>query len=194
MHKWELFQVGMKRAEWIGLPEGMIAEWQDACGLILFVFYDKPRENEIKEMSAGGRLEVRFKDVDGVGFFAIKFGEQPWADCAFSPNLYPDEPKFEKPPVGKTYALHVMLVDTSVGELKVLRTVALGRDFSEKFRQWGLVSLDKNIGRLFYNRVIEETFKKYPEPETLARDASFGWIAAHGEDAPRRDVREREAE
>lgn len=194
MHKWELFHVGMKRGEWIGLPEGMVAEWQDACGLILFVFYNKPRENEIKEMSAGGRLEIRFKDVDGIGFFTVKFGEQPWSDCAFSPNLYPDEPKFEKPPIGKTYALHVMLVDTSVGELKVLRTVALGREFTEKFRLWCLASLDKNIGWHSYNRVIEETFKKFPRPELLAQDASLSWVVAHREDEPKREAREREVE
>lgn len=191
-YEWELFEVGMKRGEWLGLPEGMVMDWSDDCGLILFVFYNQPSAKEKNDMAAGSRFEIRFKDISGIGFFSVKFGEQSWSDCAFSPNLYPDIPKFEKPPKGKTYALHVMLVDTSVGELKILRTIALGKEFSEHFRLWCLASLDKNIGQRYYNRVVEEVFEKYPTSETLAKAADIHWICAHGEDEPKREGHDRE--
>ena len=38
--KWELFQRGMRRAEWLGKPDGAVMEWTDESGLTLFVFYE----------------------------------------------------------------------------------------------------------------------------------------------------------
>lgn len=191
-YKWEMFTVGMKRAEWIALPQGLVMEWSDACGLTLFVFFNKPYEKEKREMSASRPFEIRFKDIDGIGFFSVKFGEIPWSDCAFTPNLYPDVPKFEKPEKGMTYALNVMLIDTSNGELKLIRTIALGREFTDHFRNWCLASLEKNIGQRYYNRVVDEVFKKYETSESLADAADIRWVCAHGEDEPKREEQQRE--
>lgn len=191
-YKWELFKVGMQRAEWVSHPQGMVTEWNDISGLTLFVFYESPSNKEIEDMSAKSRFEIAFKDVDGVGFFAVKFGEQPWGDCSFSPNLYPVRPQFEKPQKGQTYAVHIMLVDVFAGELKMIRTIALGAEFAEHFRLWCLKSLEKNIGRLHYNRVIDKVFVDYPTPESLAMDADVRWICPHGEDEQKREEQQRE--
>lgn len=191
-YEWELFSVGMRREEWRGLPDGLIMDWADACGLTLFVFFNKPSVEEQINMSAGSQFEIRFKDIDGVGFFAVKFGGQPWSDCAFSPNLYPDIPKFVKPEKGKTYPLNIMLVDTACGELKMIRTIALGREFAEYFRQWCLASLEKNIGRRYYDKVVESVFKKYPVSEAIAEAADIRWVCIPGESAPKREEKDRE--
>ena len=191
-NQWELFKVGMRRGEWMGTPDGMIMEWNDVSGLVLFVYYNNPRNREKEQLDAGKRFEIAFKDIDNVGFFAVKFGEQPWADCCFSPNLYPEKPKFDEPGPGKTYALHIMFIDSAVGELKGLRSIALGREFTEKFRQWCLQSLKKNVGRFYYNRVIDEAFKKYPTPAHMAKEADFRWVSTHGEDAPKRGAIQKE--
>jgi len=151
--KWELFKIGMRRNEWAGMPEGMAIDWTDECGLTLFVYLNSPSVEELADMSAGRRFEVAFKDVDGIGFFMFKFGQQPWGDCAFSPNLYPVTPRFEEITGTKTYALHVMVVDVSVGELKVLRTIALGMEFAEHFRLWCLGSIGENVGERRYKGV-----------------------------------------
>ena len=77
-YKWELFHVGMRRAEWVGLPDGLRMEWTDQSGLVLFAYYNRPIEAEIAEMRAERRFEIAFKDIEGVGFFTVKLGDLPW--------------------------------------------------------------------------------------------------------------------
>lgn len=189
---WELIQVGMQRPEWAGMADGLLMDWTDECGLTLFAFFKQPNAEEQKAMAVSSPLEIAFKDMDGVGFFAVKFGGLPWGDCVFSPNLYPEIPKFETLVKGKGYALNIMLVDTLPGELKLIRTIALGHEFSKKFRDWALKSLDRNIGQKYYNQKIEEAFAKYPTSEKLAAASDFRWAYPHGEQRPIREEFERE--
>ena len=35
-HKWECFEVGKCRAEWVGLPDGQVIDWTDMCGLDVY--------------------------------------------------------------------------------------------------------------------------------------------------------------
>ena len=193
-YQWELFKVGMRRAEWMGIPDGMRLEWNDVSGLVLFVFYNNPSEEDMKDVSAGSRFEIAFKDIDGIGFFTIKFGDQPWADCCFSPNLYDPFPKFDKPEPGKTYALHIMLIDSAVGvgELKLLRSLSLGKEFAEHFRLWCLDSMKKNISRYYYDKVIKKVYDDYPTPEDLANAAELRFVGTHSEEGITRELRERE--
>lgn len=183
--KWELFKRGMIRSEWKGLPDGMIIDWTDENGLTLFVFYRNPKPEEIKDFESDMAFEVAFKDVEGVGFFAFKFGNQDWADCVFSPNLYDNKPKFEELEKGKTYALNVMFVDTKEGQLLVLRTIALGKEFAEYFRTWCLDSLKKDISRTYYDLTIDKAFTLYPSPESIADSADIRWVRTHGEEIKR---------
>lgn len=190
--KWELFQRGMIRAEWKGLADGAIIDWTDENGLTLFVFYRNPSPDEIKDFESDMAFEVAFKDVEGVGFFAFKFGKQEWADCAFSPNLYDDAPKFEEIEKGKTYALNVMLIDTGEGQLKVLRTIALGKEFAEHFRKWCLNSLKKDISRDYYDLTVDAAFRQFPLSESIANSADVRWTRPHGEDIRRSSREEKE--
>lgn len=189
--KWALFHKGMIREEWKGKNDGLIMEWTNESGLTLFAFYNRPSRAEINDFSAGHRFEIAFKEIDGIGFFAVKFGNQAWGDCAFSPNLYKEKPVFEKPKEGQTYALHVMMIDASVGELKVLRSIALGENFSEHFRLWGIESLKKQIGTYSYNCVVDKVFRNYPLSEDIAKNADIRWTCTHGEDEYKREEQER---
>ena len=174
--EWEFFHVGLRRAEWVGLHDGMVIDWSDDCGLTLFVFWNKPQEEELLATCPKSRFEIAFKDVEGIGFFTFRFGHLPWGDCAFSPNLYDTPPVFEKPQAGQTYALNIMVVDTSNGELKRMRVIALGVDFMNQWRTWCLDSLQKNIGRKRYDAVIDMAYEKYATPDQMANEADFRWI------------------
>lgn len=178
--KWEFLQVGMRRAEWLGLPDGMVMDWTDECGLSLVVYWNNPSDGELTAARAQSRFEIAFRDIDGVGFFGVKFGDMPWGDCVFSPNLYDSKLDFSEIEKGKSYALHIMVIDTAKGELKVLRSLALGREFAEKFRLWCLKSLERNIGKFSYNRIVDKVFKDYPTTEMLVANADFRWILSHG--------------
>lgn len=182
--KWELLNVGLRRPEWVGMEECLTIQWTDESGLVLFVFLDKPSDKEITEMSAEHRFEIAFKDVQGIGFFSVKFGVLPWYDCSFSPNLYDTTPEFGAVP----YALHIMLVDVSIGELLLMRTVGLGSEFSIHFRQWARQSLERNVGRRLYDRVVKQAFVDYPTAESLAKNADIRWAYPTGANGQRREV------
>ena len=129
---------------------------------------------------AQSRFEIAFRAIGGVGFFGIKFADMPWGDCVFSPNMYGKDLDFSEIEKGKSYALHIMVIDTAKGELKVLRSLALGVDFAENFRQWCLKSLKKDMGKFTYNRIVDKVFADYPSPEMLFADADFRWVLSHG--------------
>lgn len=193
IRKWEVFEVGMRRAEWLGLPDGMVMDWTDECGLSLMVYWKNPSADELDAARAQSRFEIAFRDIDGVGFFGIKFGNLPWGDCVFSPNLYSDRKlNFSEIEKGKSYALHIMVVDTERGELKVLRSLALGREFADKFRLWCLKSLERNLGRYSYNKVVDKVYSDYPTPEMLFKEVDFRWVLSH--DATERALRVEEHE
>lgn len=190
--EWELFHVGLHRGEWIGLQDGLVIDWSDACGLTLFVFWNKPQKEELLATCPKSRFEITFKDIEGVGFFAFRFGDLPWSDCAFSPNLYDKPPVFEKPQTGQTYALNIMVVDTSNGELKQIRVISLGIDFMNQFRGWCLNSLQNNIGKRRYNAIVDSAFEKFISPEDIANTADFRWVINQEQEEPFLHKEERE--
>ena len=192
-NKWELLSVGLQRAEWLGLPDGLVMDWSDECGLSLRVFYNNPSVDELMQVHAKSRFEIAFRDIDGIGFFGIKFGNMPWSDCCFSPNLYDKTPNFKAEiEDGRSYALNIIVIDTAKGEIAQLRVIALGREFADKFREWCLESLNKNIGRRYYHSVVDKAFKDYPTSESLFEKADFRWVLPHGEDEHTLKVEERD--
>lgn len=189
--KWELFHVGMIRGEWVGLEDGVTMEWSNGIGLVLFAFCKKPSGCELKDFSAGSYFEIAFKDIENIGFFSLKFGKEVWADCPFSPNLLKEKMVFDKTKVEKPYVLHVMLIDSSKGELKLLRSIMLGKEFSGYFREWCLKSLGKNISVTYYNRIVNKVFEDYLDSSELVKSADIKWICPHGEDTETKEERER---
>lgn len=171
----DFFRVGMIKKEYIGLPDGLVMEWVNHAGLVLYVNYRCASRQEIKDVSAQSRFEIRFKDIGGIGFFSIKFGQQPWSDCCFSPNMYDEHPILNPLPEGQTYPPNIIFIDTLNGQVKTLRTIALGKEFAEYFRQWCINSLERKISRQYYNSVIDQTFLTYKTPADLAKAADVVW-------------------
>lgn len=190
--EWKLFHVGLRRAEWLGLPDGLVIDWTDDFGLTLFAYYKDLTAKEAEGFGVGKRFKIAFKDVDGVGFFLFKFGDQPWCDCSFTPNFNLTVPEFREPKIGEGYSLNIMLIDTSVGELKVLRSVALGKEFTDSFRAWCLKSLEKNIGRLHYNNVVDKVQKMYQTATEMAAEADISWTHTRTQDERLREEHEHE--
>lgn len=192
-HEWELLRPGLARGEWVGIPDGLIMEYSDETDLVLFVYSNRLSDAEMAEMAPGKRFEIAFKDVDGIGFFVVKFGDQPWADCAFTPNLYESTPRFDQQKGrGEASVLHVMLVDSFEGVLKMRRSIVLGKEFSRHFRCWALESLKKNIGERHYNRVVDAVYKEYQDATALSKAADIHWIRTRDENEPDREEHRRE--
>lgn len=106
----------------------------------------------------------------------------------FLPKLIPSPLVFDAVEDGKGYALNVIFVDTATGTVKGLRQIVLGTNFSWLFRDWCMESLKQQMTRNYYDRIVNECYRRY-ETEQLMRQAKFQYeINAHRED------RERESE
>ena len=178
----DVLRVGLKRSEWVGEKDGYIMEYDNASGLILYAFFQRPTPEEMEQFDANKRMEITFMDYKGVGFFGLKFGLLPWGDCAFSPNLYDEKPVFEELEDGKGYPLNVVLIDGETGTIKAMRLIGLGNAFSKSFREWCEESLRRNMTRHWYMKTVEECYEEY-EIRQLVKRAAFRYeINPHRED------------
>ena len=191
--EWEYYKVGLVRAEWVGMGQGLVMEWRDKIGLVLFMFYDRPSSDEIKGITEDKNFRITLKDFNGVGFFALKFGDRKWEDCSFCPNLYAEAPKFELPKKGGNCPLNVILVNSQNGKVVAMRTILLDKNFTEKFLEWGKGRLLKNdIGRFKYNYVVDDVYKKFPVSEDLAKNPDIEFVRQSNEAVPDHEERLRE--
>lgn len=182
----EFFNVGQSRSEWRGLKDGYIMEYNNISGLILYMFFKHPLPEEEAQIAADKLFKITFTDYKGVGFFGVKFGNLPWGDCAFSPNLYKDTPAFEELKNGKGYALNIVFIDTETGTLKALRQIGLGNNFSRLFRDWCLESLKRQMSKNWYDKTVDECYEEY-DVKQLIKQAKFQY-----EINPHREEKERE--
>lgn len=188
LRKWELIKVGLFRPEWKGKQEGLSAQWSDEYGLVLSVLCNNPRDEEMESMIINARLELTFKDVDGIGFFAVKFGNMDWSDCPFAANIYLEKPEYEEISSDKKYMLHVLLIDTSEGVLKLFRSINMDNDFATNFLSWCRNTVDNEFDAADYSAKVVKAYNEYPASEDLAKNADFRWLVAHGEDEKLRET------
>ena len=190
--KWETLKVGLHNEKWKDIPDGVALNWSDTYGLNVVIYCNNPSKEIISEMSEERGVELAFKDINNIGFFAFKFGKLSWSDCPFSPNHSQPTPKINEMIAGKNDLLNIMLVDTAIGELRILRAVSLSPAFFKYFRDWCAKSLENNITERYYERVINEVFKEYQKPEFIAESADFKFTATHREDEPKREELQKE--
>lgn len=171
------FYCGMKKPEWRGLSDCMRLEWNDQSGFTLYLFWNKVSTAEIREVSTESDIDIRFLPINDISFFCFKFGNLPWADCPFSPHIYDEHPLFDKlisPLIG--YSLSVFLIDTSNGELKYIRQIGLGHEFSNLIRVWAKKSLEnKTISKEDYIAITNNVYQKYTSNE-LAEKATLRYM------------------
>lgn len=177
----QMLQVGMTREEWKGCGDGYIMEYNEMNGLVFCVFFQNPRESEIVEISTPNDFEIRFSDLDGIGFFSVKIGNLPWGDCAFTPNLYQYSPRFPELEEGKGLALNLLFIDSAVGTLRHMRLIGLGEQFSTRFIEWCKESLKHNISRQYYGKTVKQVYENYTNEE-LAKKMLFRYKVPHCED------------
>lgn len=168
------YQVGQRIPEWANRIDGCIMEYDDMSGLTLYYFLNSPNETEAASFLCDRPFQITFTPITDVGFFCFRIGQLPWSDCVFSPNAYSRRPALEPIAPRKGYALTVLLIDSSSGEIKSIRLIGLGSDFSIKFREWCLEVLDKEVSNEHYAAVTQSVFQRYNSAE-LAQRAWIRW-------------------
>lgn len=168
----EVFSVGQRIPEWATGIDGCVMEYNNLTGLTLTYFLNSPNSSEVQAFDVSQNFKIIFTSIMDVGFFGLKVGELEWSDCAFSPNLYSFKPEFSLPEAGIGYALTLIFVDSATGEIKSMRLIGLGHEFSCQFRNWCLTSLQKNITAEHYRKVVGAVFARYTTLELVER----AWI------------------
>lgn len=156
------FCVGQRYSEWQTKENGFILEWDNTAGFILYAFLDTPSPEE--QLQFLSEMEICYKTVYDVCFFAFRFGSMPWADCPFSPALYKEvgtAAVFDDIPEGHGLAVTILLIDSSSGELKNIRLISLPHDFSVKWQHWAREMSAKPLTRSEYMSIINVVYMNH---------------------------------
>lgn len=144
-----------------GREDGCVFDISDS-GAVLYVYYDSPSSEEIKNFSAGSVLEVRYVVLDEEIYLLFKFGSEEWMDLPYNPHL---SRQLTKLPVIQDSAsglgLTIILADTNDGIVKVLRFVALASDFSKRLMGDVLERSLKPFDDVSYKNSMYHTQNKY---------------------------------
>ena len=106
----------------------------DASGITLFVSLAGISASEEAQFQQDAPFEVRYCVVRGVFFWLVKFGLMEWMDAPYNPAL--GEPvELALVDDGAGYALTILLFDSRTGELRNIRLIGLGTDFSRAVRR-----------------------------------------------------------
>jgi len=157
----KLFSVGMVDDIW---ANGVDGAFMDFTGnyLLLYVFLSNISDEEMTGYGADSRFNIRFVEKDDICFFITKFELCSTIDCPFSPCIYDNPPSYDNPPEeGQGLALHIFLIESTKGELKCIRTIGLGHEFSLNWREWYLQALTKSISKDEYKKRIDNIYNTY---------------------------------
>lgn len=180
-----------KLSHFKGSHDGYLFEWNDDCGMTLFVILNNVTSDELESIVDTGRaFEIAFSEINDCGFISVKFGNMPWGEGSFEPLLY----DFLDMPYCDDYdtqgmALTICVVDPSKDCLVMgNRIIGLGHDFSVKFSDWAHRRYSDKKARNTFTRNrhyenINRTFQEFTSNELQSR-AKIRWKIA-GESSPK---------
>ena len=146
-------KIGGTLPQFAGRGEGTFFE-AGANGYTLVYLLDRPRPDEIAAMSAGQSFDIRSLTLNGAVWILTKCGSMAWTDAPYSPHMSAHVSELIEPtdPAQGTL-LTLILLDTRTTEIKALRAIGLGHDFSRQLYRDIQAELAKPFGTDYYRRV-----------------------------------------
>lgn len=147
-------------------PEGTLFDLRDD-GAILFVFFNNPTEEEVKQFDSN--LEIRFTELYNEIVLTIKVGNLNWMDAFYNPHLSRDLTELPNFQIGQGLGLGLtlMLLDATDGKIKAMRILGLSENFTDKFLQ----SVDEIKGKDFNEETHQQSmntiYQRYPTRELV---------------------------
>lgn len=127
------------------------------------VFFKNPTDNEIAQFSDSG-LEIRFTEMNGIGLFTIKAGNLPWMDAPYHAKLAKDLSDFDFTAKDEV-SLYLLLIDSSVGEVKTVRNVQLSEEFSDKLRNLVDRQINSDFDKKKYADILSNIYLLFSSDE-----------------------------
>lgn len=130
-------------------------------GITMLVFFNNPTENEIKQFMTEKNFEIRFVELSNVIVVTAKIGSLNWVDAPYNSNLSINLTEFILPNEGEGVVLTLMLIDSSIGKIKIIRTMSLSNNFTKELFKAAIKQRQKEFNILEYNRNINAIYSKY---------------------------------
>lgn len=119
------YVIGEKYPNTIGHNDEIKFDLTDG-GVIIPIYMRKPNANEISQLMEGAGIKMAYVARDNVIIMLFKFGDLNWMDAPYTPHLSKNLthlPGTVSPSEG--FSAHLMLFDTSNGELMTQRLFSL---------------------------------------------------------------------
>lgn len=130
----------------------------DDNGANLFIYFNNPTNEEIKEITKG-YIKLGYYKEGNVILMLFKFGNQQWMDAPYSIHLSKNLSTLQEVTEGKGYAVNVYLVNASNGILEGIRLVGMNNRISKMLRE-DLIK-QKEMSFENYDINLQNIFRKY---------------------------------
>lgn len=98
----------------------------------LLVLLNRPTEKEIQQFLPDKVLELRFMELYDVIALTARIGSLGWMGALYSPHITGNLAESSLPVGSQALACRLILVDSSTGEIKNIRSVTLPAKFAGK--------------------------------------------------------------
>jgi hypothetical protein len=104
--------------------------------------------------------------------FSFKAGNLSWSDAPYSTHLSPPF-NMEYPPEGMGLALNVMMIDSSTGEIKAIRLIALSNSFSRSLLDTMKKDKEKSFDKDKYYKDIDLIYNTYSTKDIVSISKNY---------------------
>jgi hypothetical protein len=142
--------------------------------LELVLFFDSPTAAEVAAVHVSAAEFALYHDRDQVVLCYRFRPGVPWSDAPYSYHLIPEAERIPPPDPEKlgpeTRALlHILLVNATGGEIRVLRAVTLSPEFTRSL--YAAISTQAQLpwDKAWYDRRLAELYRRYSTTEALVQ-------------------------
>lgn len=147
-----------------GHPECLQFDIADS-GATMLAFFNRPSQWEVQQFSSDNPLEFRLTEIYGVIILTVKVGELNWMDAPFTPHLSRNLTKLIQPEDNQGLLCNIILVDSSTGVIRHIRSVGFSNSFTKKLFALTEKQMNEGFDRQKYYDAIKTIYKAYSSDE-----------------------------
>lgn len=142
-----------------GMPEEIKFDIADD-GATLLILFKNPTKKEIEEIKAG-ELKFGMFIKENIIFILSKFGSMPWMDAPYHVKLSKNLTRLENIKDGEGYSCTIILTDTATGEIKALRFISFGTEYSRRLKKNVETQQNEGSDLIRYNKKLDGIMFNY---------------------------------
>lgn len=154
-----------ERYEDLVSKEGIRFDMNDEGGTLI-IYFDRPTDPEIQAIKKGS-IQFKLLEMKNIIFLLTKFEGMEWMDAPYHVELSKNLTELRDLQENQGYALHIILVDGTIGEIKAMRLVGFNTNFSYKFRELVSRQRETKFEQVKYNSNLFCVMTNYSTKDLL---------------------------